>query len=103
MSGLFEGYQIVSPPFDETDGRRLAEDLFGRSGDATELGSHQDRNFLITGADGGRSVLKIANPHFGHDSLEMQNAAMPTAYLSAISRTLRSFSPRPSRHRWGGW
>ena len=76
MSGLFEGYQIVSPPFDEGDGRRLAEELFGRRGDAAELGSHQDRNFLITGVDGGRSVLKIANPHFGHDSLEMQNAAM---------------------------
>ena len=28
MSGLFEGYQIVSPPFDKDDGRRLAEELF---------------------------------------------------------------------------
>jgi len=52
VSGLFEGYQIVSPPFDEADGRRLAEELFGRRGEAAELGSHQDRNFLITGADG---------------------------------------------------
>ena len=94
MSGLFEGYQIVSPPFDEADGRRLAEELFGRRGDAAELGSHQDRNFLITGADGGRSVLKIANPHFGHDSLEMQNAAMH--HLAAAGLPFATPVPIPS-------
>ena len=94
MSGLFEGYQIVSPPFDEADGRRLAEELFGRSGDPIELGSHQDRNFLITGADGGRSVLKIANPHFGHDSLEMQNAAMH--HLAAAGLPFATPVPIPS-------
>jgi 4-aminobutyrate aminotransferase-like enzyme/Ser/Thr protein kinase RdoA (MazF antagonist) len=76
MSGLFEGYRIESPPFDQADGRELAAQLFGREGDAVELGSHQDRNFLITAAGGERSVLKIANPHFGRASLEMQNAAM---------------------------
>jgi Ser/Thr protein kinase RdoA (MazF antagonist) len=83
MSGLFEGYRIASPPFGEEDGRRLAAELFGLEGDSVELGSHQDRNFLITGADGHRSVLKVANPHFGRGSLEMQNVAMH--HLSAAA------------------
>jgi Ser/Thr protein kinase RdoA (MazF antagonist) len=94
VSGLFEGYQIASPPFDEADGRRLAEELFGRRGAATELGSHQDRNFLITGADGSRAVLKIANPHFGHDSLEMQNAAMH--HIAAAGLPFATPVPIPS-------
>jgi len=76
MSGLFEGYWIESPPFDADDGRALAAELFGVDGASSELGSHQDRNFLITTDSGHRSVLKIANPHFGRESLEMQNAAM---------------------------
>ena len=76
MSGLFEGYAIESPPFGPEDGRRLAAELFGLDGESVELGSHQDRNFLITADDGRRGVLKVANPHFGRDSLEMQNAAM---------------------------
>jgi 4-aminobutyrate aminotransferase-like enzyme/Ser/Thr protein kinase RdoA (MazF antagonist) len=76
VSGLFEGYRIASPPFGEEDGRRLAAELFGMEGDPVELGSHQDRNFLITAADGRRAVLKVANPHFGRGSLEMQNAGM---------------------------
>ena len=74
--GLFEGYAIESPPFGEEDGRRLAAELFGLDGTSAELGSHQDRNFLITTPEGRRAVLKIANPHFGRGSLEMQNAAM---------------------------
>jgi 4-aminobutyrate aminotransferase-like enzyme/Ser/Thr protein kinase RdoA (MazF antagonist) len=74
--GLFEGYELHAPPFDDRDGRALAGELFGHDGDPVELGSHQDRNFLITAADGSRAVLKIANPHFGRTSLEMQNAAM---------------------------
>ena len=85
MSGLFEGYRIESPPFDETDGRELAAELFGREGDAVELGSHQDRNFLITTPAGERTVLKIANPHFGRASLEMQNAAMRHLAGSGLS------------------
>jgi len=76
MSGLFEGYEITAPPFGPQDGSELALELFGLVGEPLELGSHQDRNFRITADDGRRAVLKIANPHFGLPSLEMQNAAM---------------------------
>ena len=94
MSGLFEGYAIESPPFGEEDGRRLAADLFGLDGTSTELGSHQDRNFLIVTADGRRGVLKIANPHFGRPSLEMQNAAMH--HLAAARLPFATPAPIPA-------
>jgi 4-aminobutyrate aminotransferase-like enzyme/Ser/Thr protein kinase RdoA (MazF antagonist) len=83
--GLFEGYAIESPPFGEEDGRRLAAELFGLDGTSAELGSHQDRNFLITTGEGRRAVLKIANPHFGRGSLEMQNAAMRHVAAAGLS------------------
>jgi 4-aminobutyrate aminotransferase-like enzyme/Ser/Thr protein kinase RdoA (MazF antagonist) len=75
-AGLFDGYRILAPPFDAADGRRLARELFGVDGESQELGSHQDRNFRIDRGNGRSVVLKIANPHFGRPSLEMQNAAM---------------------------
>ena len=91
MSGLFEGYEILAPPFRPDDGRELARELFGVEGEPIELGSHQDRNFRITAPDGRRSVLKIANPHFGLGSLEMQNAAM----MHAAAAGLPFQTPRP--------
>jgi len=91
MSGLFEGYEILAPPFGPGDGRELAHELFGLAGEPLELGSHQDRNFRITAPDGRRAVLKIANPHFGLGSLEMQNAAM----IHAAAAGLPFRTPRP--------
>ncbi|HVG88450.1 MAG: aminotransferase [Gaiellales bacterium] len=80
----FDDYELHSPPFTAADGRTLAERLYGRGGEAVELGSHQDRNFLIIGGDGARAVLKIGNPHFGRPSLEMQNAAMHHLATAAL-------------------
>jgi Ser/Thr protein kinase RdoA (MazF antagonist) len=75
-TGAFERYAIVPPPFTPEDARTIAADDFGLAGEAVELGSFQDRNFLIAAGDGRRAVLKVANPHFGRPSLELQNAAM---------------------------
>ncbi len=75
-AGLFEDYEIHAPPFSAEDGQRLAAELFGVEGKPVELGSHQDRNYRITTPGGRRTVLKIANPHFGRGSLELQNDAM---------------------------
>ncbi len=91
MSGPFEGYRILAPPFGPADGRELARALFGVDGEPSELGSHQDRNFRIAAVDGRRVVLKIANPHFGLDSLEMQNAAM----LHVAERAVPFQTPLP--------
>ncbi|MDX6590954.1 MAG: hypothetical protein QOJ13_150 [Gaiellales bacterium] len=93
-AGLFDGYRILAPPFGAEDGRRLARELFGVDGESTELGSHQDRNFRIVPADGDAVVLKIANPHFGRPSLEMQNAAM--GYLAGAGLPFATPRPVPS-------
>jgi 4-aminobutyrate aminotransferase-like enzyme/Ser/Thr protein kinase RdoA (MazF antagonist) len=93
-AGLFDGYRILAPPFDPDGGRRLGRELFGVDGDSTELGSHQDRNFKIVTADGRAVVLKVANPHFGRPSLEMQNAAME--YLAGAGLPFATPRPVPS-------
>jgi Ser/Thr protein kinase RdoA (MazF antagonist) len=92
--GLFDGYQILAPPFGPDDGRELARELFGMAGEPLELGSHQDRNFRITAPDGRRAVLKIANPYFGLGSLEMQNAGM--ALAAAAGLPFQTPSPLPA-------
>ena len=59
------------------DAVRIAGTYFGLRGTVTELGSQQDRNFLVdTGSD--RFVLKLANPVFSADELHAQNAALRT-------------------------
>lgn len=68
----------------------IAQALFGVSGDVRELGSHQDRNFRIDGAD-GRCVLKIANRGWGESALAAQNAAM----LHVAQRDPELRAPRP--------
>jgi 4-aminobutyrate aminotransferase-like enzyme/Ser/Thr protein kinase RdoA (MazF antagonist) len=75
-AGSFQRYAILAPPFAAEDARRVAAECYGIRGEVVELASYQDRNFLITAPDGGRAVLKVANPHFGRPSLELQNAAM---------------------------
>ncbi len=56
------------------DARRVALERYGIVGDITELGSNQDRNFLID--DGSRRVvLKFSNRVFGDDELRAQNLA----------------------------
>jgi len=74
--GLFEDYAIVAPPFGVEDARRIAAERYGLTGEVTELDSFQDRNFRIVAPDGRRTVLKVANPHFGRGALELQNAVM---------------------------
>jgi 4-aminobutyrate aminotransferase-like enzyme/Ser/Thr protein kinase RdoA (MazF antagonist) len=54
----------------------LARDVFGVDGDAEPLGSNQETNLLLRAREGGAYVLKIANPAFGADVLDLQNKAM---------------------------
>ena len=59
------------------DAVRIAGTHFGLHGTITELGSQQDRNFLVD-AGSERFVLKLANPVFSADELHAQNAALRT-------------------------
>ena len=79
LAGAFAGYTVVAPPLGPQDARAITAEHFGLTGEAVELASYQDRNFLITAPDGRRAVLKVANPHWGRSALELQNAAMAHA------------------------
>ena len=64
------------PPLDDATAARIAHEAFGVTASARSLGSHQDRNVLLTPADGGpRMLLKIANPAVREDELEAQSDA----------------------------
>ena len=82
----FEGLALTTPPFAGEDAAALARELFGVSGSVVELGSNQDRNYRIdTGRE--RLVLKIANPGWGLETLDAQNAAMDHLAAAGLSFT----------------
>jgi 4-aminobutyrate aminotransferase-like enzyme/Ser/Thr protein kinase RdoA (MazF antagonist) len=65
-----------APALDHDDARRIVAELWGLTdAQARDLGSHQDRNFLITAPD-ARFVLKVANRAIPEASLDAQDAAM---------------------------
>ena len=66
----------------------LAREHFGIDGSATPLPSERDQNFLITGGDGRRVVLKIANGGENRAMLEAQQKAI--AHVGSRS----AFTPR---------
>ncbi|CAM5354071.1 aminotransferase [Leifsonia shinshuensis] len=66
---------LPRPEVGADDAAAVAESAFGLTGRITELGSNQDRNFLVDTGE-GRYVLKIANPVFSAEELHAQNAAL---------------------------
>lgn len=75
----------VRPAVSERDAETIARDCYGIEAVARELGSNQDRNFLLSGVDGTRSVLRIDNPAFGDDTRrEAQHAALEAYRNAAI-------------------
>jgi 4-aminobutyrate aminotransferase-like enzyme/Ser/Thr protein kinase RdoA (MazF antagonist) len=69
-----EGFVQTSPPeIDEAAAERIAR-ACGFDATARALGSHQDRNFLLT-VGGEERLLKIANPDTEPEALEAQSAA----------------------------
>ncbi|MCU1416696.1 MAG: hypothetical protein JWP32_870, partial [Schumannella sp.] len=65
---------LPRPDVSLDDARRVAAERYGVQGEITELGSNQDRNFLLD--DGTRRLLlKFSNAVFGDDELRAQNLA----------------------------
>jgi 4-aminobutyrate aminotransferase-like enzyme/Ser/Thr protein kinase RdoA (MazF antagonist) len=82
-----------APVLTSSDAQRIAADLWGLAApEARDLGSHQDRNFLIT-TPGARHVLKVANGAVPAEALDGQNEAM----LALVGLPLRAPQPVPSR------
>lgn len=74
---------LPRPDITPDDAGAIAAERFGLTGTVTELGSQQDRNFLIDTGE-SRYVLKIANPVFSADELLAQNAALTALAGSGI-------------------
>ncbi len=72
---LAQRADLPRPSVTGAEAQTIALERFGLSGEATELGSQQDRNFRID-ASTGRFVLKVANPVFSAEELAAQNVAM---------------------------
>ncbi|MFT4231810.1 MAG: aminotransferase [Leucobacter sp.] len=73
---------LVRPDVDEAGAVEIARACYGIEATARELGSNQDRNFVLEEADGTRSVLRVDNPVFGDDERDAQHAALD-AYRAA--------------------
>jgi 4-aminobutyrate aminotransferase-like enzyme/Ser/Thr protein kinase RdoA (MazF antagonist) len=86
----FEG--LPRPEVSLDQAAEIARTVFGCVGAVTELGSQQDRNFLIEGHD-GRRLLKVSNPVFPREELEAQNETMSRVASTGIACP----TPLPSR------
>src|SRR6478609_8003757 len=80
----FLGHEHRRPDVDRAEAARLLETAFGRSGIVRELGSHQDRNFLVAG-EGARFVFKVARHGLSRAALEAENEAMLRLAAAGLS------------------
>lgn len=79
------GAGLVRPDVSAADAVLIARECYGIDVTAAELGSNQDRNFLLTESDGARSVLRVDNPVFGDDAREAQHAALDAYRAAGVS------------------
>lgn len=80
----FLGHEHRRPDLAAAEAARLLGLAFGRSGRLTELGSHQDRNYLVETAGGERFVFKVARQGIGRGELEAENAAILHAAAAGL-------------------
>ncbi len=95
---------LVRPDVSESDAVTIARECYGIDVTARELGSNQDRNFLLTTPDGDRSVLRVDNPVFPDSARDAQHAALD-AYRAAgvpVSAVLAGVDGEPTQ-RWRGF
>ncbi|MFB4353096.1 aminotransferase [Microbacterium sp. LS_15] len=98
------GTGLVRPDVTTEDAEAIARACYGIEATATELGSNQDRNFVLHEADGGRSVLRVDNPVFGDEARDAQHAALE-AYRAAGVRVPAVLAGLDGRltQRWQGF
>lgn len=95
---------LVRPEVSESDAVRIARECYGIEAEAHELGSNQDRNFVLTEPNGARSVLRIDNPVFSDAERDGQHAAL-AAYRAAgvpVPAVLPGLDGRLTQ-RWRGF
>ena len=83
--------EATPPRFSPDEVARIAADLFGLDGVATNLGSERDQTFLIDGP-AGSGVVKISNR--GEDAATLDLEAEAILHIARVDETLRVARPR---------
>lgn len=92
-SALLQRTELPRPNVTLADARVIFNEFYGFSGTIRELGSQQDRNFLIdTGEE--RLVLKVTRAEYPQPELDAQNRAME--HLRNLDLGLRIPEPIPA-------
>lgn len=76
LATLIRRSSLPCPEISTNDAAELLSTHYGLAGSLKELGSHQDRNFLLDGGDGRRYVLKICHGDYATAELDAQHAAL---------------------------
>ncbi|WP_255305114.1 aminotransferase [Microbacterium sp. 3J1] len=79
------GAGLVRPDVSTADAALIARERYGIDVVAAELGSNQDRNFVLQEPDGRRSVLRVDNPVFGDEARDAQHAALDAYRAAGVS------------------
>jgi hydroxylysine kinase len=66
----------IDPEVPEADAERLVAEVFGVTGRAARLQGERDQNFRVTGDDGRRYLLKVANSAEDPDITDLQTRAL---------------------------
>ncbi|WP_207454953.1 aminotransferase [Desertivibrio insolitus] len=98
----FTDVGLVRPEVGGDDAVRIAREVYGLEASARELGSQQDRNYLLE-TDRGRFLLKIDNAAFADDELAAQDTAL--THLANLGLHVPAPVPGPdgaTRQSWQG-
>jgi 4-aminobutyrate aminotransferase-like enzyme/Ser/Thr protein kinase RdoA (MazF antagonist) len=92
---FLEAPELPAPQVSEEQAEEILATHYGLQARATSLGSNQDKNFVVTGANGEIvGVLKIANPAFNATEIEAQDLAADR--IAEAEPTLRMAVPLPN-------
>lgn len=89
-----------APAFDRETVEKIAADVFGKSGQASEMGGERDQNVRIETADGRGYVLKISNPAERVGAIDLQTEAYRHVYRTAPDLPVMEFVPTLDGEPW---
>jgi 4-aminobutyrate aminotransferase-like enzyme/Ser/Thr protein kinase RdoA (MazF antagonist) len=91
--------ESIPPRFSSDEAVRIAAEVFGFHGNASDLGSERDQAFLVEGGGSG-GVLKISNSGEDEAVLDLEEAAI--AHVAAVDPELPVARPLAPRATFGG-
>ncbi|MER7251234.1 hypothetical protein [Kribbella sp. NPDC000426] len=92
---FFEEAALPAPQITAQQAAAYVRATYGVDGDATELGSQQDANFLID-QQGTRYVLKVSNAAFTREDLAAQDRRPPRSPCTSPASSCPWRSPAPT-------